>query len=240
MQPAALPTVSPRARTGEMDLELGLAQTGRNDAPSPQRADAQIDGRLQDLQQRPARTAPRRAQPALTRQRIASCVADVAGVTAALTGIASVAPPLVGFFAYIGENDQMAKFGGIATLAGVATTGTLSAIQRLASLYAYGNNITDRASALGISAENLRRAVDLVTIPEENERHAHPMSEAESNALAIDLMHLSTTPFFRLDTDLWNAARRAGDSADALIEALLALRRQPAPESHAAAASSSA
>ncbi|WP_256050550.1 hypothetical protein, partial [Xanthomonas translucens] len=152
--------------------------------------------------------------PALTRQQIASCVADVVGVTAALTGIASLAPSLVGFFGYIGDNDQMEKYGGIATLAGIATTGTLSAIQRLASIYAHGHNIPGRASVLGISEANLYRVVELVTVPEEDERDAHPMSEAESNVLAFDLMHLSTMASSRLDPNLWNAARNAGDSAD--------------------------
>ncbi|WP_231104198.1 type III secretion system effector XopAV [Xanthomonas graminis] len=238
MQPAALPRVSSSARREEIDLESGLARTERNGAPSSQRTEAQIDARLQDLPRQPARTAPLRAPPASTRQRIAGRVAGVADATATVIGIASITTPAAGFVSYISGNQRIAEYSGIAFLAGAATTGTLAAIKRLASTYAYGNNLPGRASALGISQATLRTAVDLVTVPEEDERDALPMNDAERNALALDLMHLATMDHSRLDPGLWNAAHSAGDNADALIEALRAFRRPTAQESHAAASSS--
>ncbi|WP_108084744.1 type III secretion system effector XopAV [Xanthomonas translucens] len=238
MQPAALPAMSPRVRREEIDLEMGLAQAARNDAPSPQHASAQVDARLQDLPQRPARPVPVRPLPVPTGQRIAEHVANVAGATAAVVGIASLAPPLVGFFGLILDKHQVAKYGGIATLAGFTTTVALTVIQRRASKYAHGHNITGRASALGTSRACLDRAVELVTVPDEHERAAHLMREGENNSLAMDLKNLATLPPSRVDPGLWNAARNAGEDADALIDALLAFRRQSARESHAAASSS--
>ncbi|WP_237650442.1 type III secretion system effector XopAV [Xanthomonas translucens] len=238
MQPAALPAMSPRVRREEIDLEMGLAQTARNDAPSPQHAGARVDARLQDLPQRPARPVPVRAPPVPTGQRIAGHVANVASATAAIVGIASIAPSIIGFFGLMLDKEHMAKYGGIATLAGFTTTGALKAIQRTASKYAHGHNITGRASALGTSRACLDRAVELVTMPDEHERAAHPMREGENNSLAMDLKNLATLPPSRLDPGLWNAARNAGEDAGALIDALLAFRRQSGRESHAAASSS--
>ncbi|UKE66754.1 type III secretion system effector XopAV [Xanthomonas graminis] len=238
MQPAALPRVSPSARREEIDLESGLARTERNVAPSSQRTEAQIDARLQDLPRQPARTAPLRAPPASTRQRIAGRVASVADATAAVTGIASVVTTGIVFTGFIGGNKQIAEHSGIALLAEVAATGTLAAIKHFASTYAYGNNLPGRASALGISQETLHTAVNLVTAPTDHERDAYQMNEAERNALAMDLKHLATMDHSTLDPGLWNAARSAGDNADALIRALRALRVPTAQESHTAASSS--
>ncbi|WIH05950.1 hypothetical protein KHF85_05685 [Xanthomonas translucens pv. graminis] len=237
MRPAALPPVSPRATGQETDLESALLQREPDRAPSPRHANAQIDAQLQGLPQRPVAPPPAGGPTMSTGQRIAHGIAAVAGAAATATGVASVSPIIVGSCGLAFGNAEMKRFGGMASLAGIATTGTLLALQRLASAYAHGSNIEARASALGTTEACLRRAVDLVTVPQEHERSSHLMSEAESNALAEQLMHLATREPSILDPRLVQVVGNAGDNAEALIAGLLELNRQSAPEPHAAAAS---
>lgn len=90
MRPAVLPSLSPMARREEIDLESGRAEIELG-ATEPRHADARIDAQLQGLPQQPVRRASTRT----TGQRIASHVSTVAGIGAALTGIASIPPPMV-------------------------------------------------------------------------------------------------------------------------------------------------
>lgn len=220
MHPAVLPSLSPMARREEIDLERGHAEIELG-ATEPRHADARIDAQLQGLPQQPVRRASTRT----TGQRIAGHVSTVAGIGAALTGIASIPPPMVAFMGYISEKDQLAKYSGIAALAGVATTCALSAVQRLAHAYVYGNNISSRARAMGMTDGCMNRAVDIVTMPEEHDRAAHPMNEHETQLLADDLLRLATWEPSRLEPGLWEAASGVGDDADALVDRLLAFRR---------------
>ncbi|QDI02761.1 hypothetical protein E4A48_02765 [Xanthomonas cerealis pv. cerealis] len=234
MHPAALSPVSPRARTGEMDLEMGPAQTARNDVPSPQHAAAQVDARLQGLPQRPVQPAPLREPTMSTGQRIAC----VAGATAAVVGVSSVPPLVMGAFGFMNEYDHLAKYSGIATLAGIATTGAMKAIERTASYYGRGpTTVEGRAEALGTSEECVHRATQLVTVPDE-ENNPHPMSDAERLAIAMDLRNMAMLDKSTLDPNLLSCVRNAGTDADKLVEALLQLKRNPPPDSHAAASSS--
>jgi hypothetical protein len=221
-----------------MDLEMGPAQTARNDAPSPQHAVAQVDARLQGLPQRPVYPAPLREQTMSPGQRIAGNIATVAGTTAAAVGVASVAPAFTAFIGYLGEHDRLAKSSGIATLAGVATSWTLTAIGRKAYNYAHGpTTINGRAEALGTSEECLHTATQLVTVPDE-ENNPHPMSDTERLAISMDLKNMATLDKSRLDPNLLSCVRNAGTDADKLVEAMLQLKRNPPPDTHAAASSS--
>ncbi|WP_428960352.1 type III secretion system effector XopAV [Xanthomonas oryzae] len=220
MHPAVLPSLSPMARREEIDLESGLAEIELG-AREPRHADARIDTQLQGLPQQQVRRASTRT----TRQRIASHVSTAAGMGAALTGIASVPPPMIALIGYMSEKDQLAKYSGIAALAGVATTCALSAVQRLAHAYAYGNDTSSRARALGMTDDCMNRAVDIITMPEEHDRAAHPMNEHETQMLAEDLLRLARWEPSRLEPGLWEAASGVGDDADALVDRLLAFRR---------------
>ncbi|MGL0785729.1 type III secretion system effector XopAV [Xanthomonas translucens] len=236
MRPAAMPPVSPRARTEDRDLEMGLAQTAHSDTPSPQHAGAQVDARLQGLPQRPVHPEPLRDMP--PRKRIARNIANVAGITAAVVGIASVPTPPLAFFGFVNQYDRLAKYSGIATLAGIATTGTLKAIERKASNYANGpTTINGRAEALGTSGEMLHTATLLVTVPDQ-ENNPHPMSDTERLAISKDLQNMSMLDKSVLDPNLLKCVHNAGSDPGKLVDALLQLKRNPPPDTHAAASSS--
>ncbi|WP_241148122.1 type III secretion system effector XopAV [Xanthomonas axonopodis] len=232
MRSAALPSMSPTVRRQEIDLESGLAEIELGNTSSPH-SDEQINTQLQGLPQQPARRASTRT----TRQRVAGHVSTVAGVGATLTGLASIPPPVVAFFGYINEKDQLGKYAGIATLAGIATTCALSTVQRLAHAYAYGYNIRSRAHALGTTQDCMKRAVDIVTMPDEHDRAEHPMNEHESNQLAEDLLRLARWEPSNLEPGLWQAASGVGDDAGALVDRLLAFRRSDTAPASAASSS---
>ncbi|UKE64196.1 hypothetical protein KM547_10175 [Xanthomonas translucens pv. phlei] len=87
----------------------------------------------------------------------------------------------------------------------------------------------DRARELGTTEACLDKAVEMVTMPEDD--GAGPqLSVGEQMALAKDLLNVITAERSRLPPELWNAASNVGDDAHELVNRLLLAARERAAQ----------
>lgn len=210
---------------------------------------------VQSLPRRPVREAPLRdAQPheQAAGVRVANVVRVTANKLAQGSGVVFGAATCQSFFNTIQGNGTDTIHGGFThnsyrdiawgdakiAMGAAAAFGGLKAIDSFASRYIQVQaqiprqslvRKADRARELGTTEACLDKAVEMVTMPEDD--GAGPqLSVGEQMALAKDLLNVITAERSRLPPELWNAASNVGDDAHELVNRLLLAARERAAQ----------
>ncbi|UKE64005.1 hypothetical protein KM539_12300 [Xanthomonas translucens pv. poae] len=127
---------------------------------------------------------------------------------------------------------------GKIAMGAAAAFGGLKAIESLASLYIQVQaqnrgqgrvQKSERARELGTTEACLDKAIEMVTMPDDDGPGPH-LSVGEQTALAKDLLNVITAERSRLPPELWNAASNVGDDAHELVNRLLLAARDRAAQ----------